>query len=324
MDETMDKKRPLSDLMRSTMDKIREMADTNTIVGQPITTPDGVTLIPISRVSMGFGCGGADYGKTQPKDFGGGSGAGVKIEPVAFLVIREGTTRVLPVAMPPMTTLDRVVEMIRRFGALYPDKKITFCLDVSYIDFDDTFENTRRIFDCIRDMPENSMTLVVFSMSKSYTMCGMRCGALVCLGETKEAAERFKAAMSYSSRSVWSNVVRMAQRILVDINLNPEVKRQADTEREKFRDLISRRGETFYGEAKRVGLKCCPYKHGYFIAIPCKNPAKAAEILCGDNVFVVPQARGLRFSPCAVTTEKCLRAPEIIRRAIEKSEEETK
>ena len=127
MDETMDKKRPLSDLMRSTMDKIREMADTNTIVGQPITTPDGVTLIPISRVSMGFGCGGADYGKTQPKDFGGGtggialvlfavfgggSGAGVKIEPVAFLVIREGTTRVLPVAMPPMTTLDRVVEMM--------------------------------------------------------------------------------------------------------------------------------------------------------------------------------------------------------------------
>mgnify|MGYP002105983387 FL=1 len=220
--------------------------------------------------------------------------------------------------------MDRVVEAIRRFGALYPDKKITFCLDVSYIDFDDTFENTRRMFDCIRDMPENSMTLVVFSMSKSYTMCGMRCGALVCLGETKEAAERFKAAMSYSSRSVWSNVVRMAQRILVDINLNPEVKCQADAEREKFRDLISRRGETFYGEAKRVGLKCCPYKHGYFIAIPCKNPAKAAEILCGDNVFVVPQARGLRFSPCAVTTEKCLRAPEIIRRAIEKSEEETK
>ena len=74
--------------------------------------------------------------------------------------------------------MDRVVEAIRRFGALYPDKKITFCLDVSYIDFDDTFENTRRIFDCIRDMPENSMTLVVFSMSKSYTMCGMRCGAL--------------------------------------------------------------------------------------------------------------------------------------------------
>ena len=61
-----------------------------------------------------------------------------------------------------------------------------------------------------------------------------------------------------------------------------------------------------------------------FPAVKAYRIAKAAEILCGDNVFVVPQARGLRFSPCAVTTEKCLRAPEIIRRAIEKSEEETK
>ena len=94
------------------MEKIHEMVDTNTIVGQPITTPDGVTLIPISKVSFGFGSGGADYGKVQPKDFGGAAGAGVKIDPVAFLVIKEGTTRVLPVAVPASTTLDRVVEMV--------------------------------------------------------------------------------------------------------------------------------------------------------------------------------------------------------------------
>ena len=110
--DTKERKRPLNDLLRITMDKVHEMVDTNTIVGAPIATPDGVTLIPISRVSLGIGCGGGDYGKVQPKDFGGGSGAGVKIEPVAFLVIREGSTRVLPVAMPPMTTLDRVVEMM--------------------------------------------------------------------------------------------------------------------------------------------------------------------------------------------------------------------
>ena len=110
--DTKERKRPLNDLLRITMDKVHEMVDTNTIVGEPIATPDGVTLIPISRVSLGIGCGGGDYGKVQPKDFGGGSGAGVKIEPVAFLVIREGSTRVLPVAMPPMTTLDRVVEMM--------------------------------------------------------------------------------------------------------------------------------------------------------------------------------------------------------------------
>ena len=89
------------------------MVDTNTIVGQPITTPDGVTLIPISKVSFGFGSGGGDYGKTTPKEnFGGDSAAGVKIDPVAFLVIKDGTTRVLPVAVPPVSTVDRIVEMV--------------------------------------------------------------------------------------------------------------------------------------------------------------------------------------------------------------------
>ena len=104
-------KTPLNDLLRSTMDKVREMVDTNTIVGQPIQTADGVTLIPISRVSFGFGGGGGDYGKVQPQNFGGGAGAGVKIDPVAFLVIKDGVTRVLPVAAPPVTTVDRIVEM---------------------------------------------------------------------------------------------------------------------------------------------------------------------------------------------------------------------
>ena len=108
----MEKKSPLNDLMRSAVEKVREMADTNAIVGQPITTPDGVTLIPISKVSLGFGCGGGDYGKVQPKSFGGGSGAGVNIAPVAFLVIKDGVTRVLPVAVPPVSTADRVVEMV--------------------------------------------------------------------------------------------------------------------------------------------------------------------------------------------------------------------
>ena len=112
MDNPSVKKSQLNDLMQTAMEMVREMVDTNTIVGQPITTPDGVTLIPISKVSFGFGGAGGDYGKTQPKDFGGGSAAGVKIDPVAFLVIRDGITRVLPVAVPPVSTLDRVVEMV--------------------------------------------------------------------------------------------------------------------------------------------------------------------------------------------------------------------
>ena len=107
----MEKKNQLNDMMHSAMEKVREMVDTNTIVGQPITTPDGVTLIPISKVSFGFGGGGGDYGKPAKDGFGGGAAAGVKIDPVAFLVIKDGITRVMPVAVPPASTVDRIVDM---------------------------------------------------------------------------------------------------------------------------------------------------------------------------------------------------------------------
>ena len=110
--ENIEKKTPLNDLMDTTMDKIRDMVDSNTIIGEPIQTPDGVTVIPVSRVSFGFGAGGGDYGKTDTAHFGGGAGAGVKVDPVAFLVVKDGTTRVLPVSMPPVSTADRVVEMV--------------------------------------------------------------------------------------------------------------------------------------------------------------------------------------------------------------------
>ena len=110
--DNQEKKSPLSGLMESTMAKVHEMVDTNTIVGQPITTPDGVTLIPISKVSFGFGSGGGDYGKPAKDGFGGGSAAGVKISPVAFLVVKDGSVRMMPVTVPPTSTMERVVELV--------------------------------------------------------------------------------------------------------------------------------------------------------------------------------------------------------------------
>lgn len=90
--ENNEKNAPLRDLMETTMVKIREMVDTNAIIGEPITTPDGVTVIPISRVSFGFGTGGSDYGKTVDK-FGGAGAAGARIDPVSFLHQGRGHPR---------------------------------------------------------------------------------------------------------------------------------------------------------------------------------------------------------------------------------------
>ena len=109
--EMNEKKNSITAVMEASMAKIREMVDSNTIVGEPITTPDGVTLIPVSRLSFGFGCGGGDYGK-QPDQMGAAAGAGVRVEPMAFLVVKDGVTRMLPVAAPAITTVDRVIEMV--------------------------------------------------------------------------------------------------------------------------------------------------------------------------------------------------------------------
>ena len=109
--EINEKKNAISAMMEASMGKIREMVDSNTVVGEPIVTVDGVTLIPVSRLSFGFGCGGGDYGK-QPDKLGAGAAAGVRVEPMAFLVVKDGVTRMLPVGTPAITTVDRIVEMV--------------------------------------------------------------------------------------------------------------------------------------------------------------------------------------------------------------------
>lgn len=104
----------INEVLQTTMSKIKEMVDANTVVGEPIVTQDGVTLIPVSRLSFGFATGGSDFGKTQnvPKNFGGGAGAGVNVIPVAFLIVKDGNVRLLPVAPPAKDSVARAVELV--------------------------------------------------------------------------------------------------------------------------------------------------------------------------------------------------------------------
>ncbi len=104
----------LPNMLDSTIQKIREMVDVNSVIGEPITTPDGVTIIPVSKVSVGFGGGGSDFvnNKGGENPFGGGVGGGVKVTPICFLVVKDGNVRMMPVAAPANTTADRIVEMV--------------------------------------------------------------------------------------------------------------------------------------------------------------------------------------------------------------------
>ncbi|MDD5795643.1 MAG: GerW family sporulation protein [Oscillospiraceae bacterium] len=104
---------PINGLMQTTMQKIKEMVDVNTIVGDPITSPDGTIIIPVSKVTYGFASGGSDFPtKKENKDcFGGGSGAGVSIVPVAFLVVYKGDVKLVPLEKFDGAA-DRVVGMV--------------------------------------------------------------------------------------------------------------------------------------------------------------------------------------------------------------------
>lgn len=104
----------LPGMLESTIQKIKEMVDVNSVIGTPITTPDGVTIIPVSKISIGLGGGGSDFvsSKGGENPFGGGVGAGVKVTPVCFLVVQNGAVRMIPVAQPANTTADRIVEMV--------------------------------------------------------------------------------------------------------------------------------------------------------------------------------------------------------------------
>ena len=122
---------PLPDMMSSTMNKIREMVGANASVGDPIVLGDNVTIIPISKVSFGFAGGGSDFvpksGSASDAPFGGGSGAGVNITPIAFLVYKDDNIRLLPIAVPASNTVDRILdqapELMDRIGGFFDDRR---------------------------------------------------------------------------------------------------------------------------------------------------------------------------------------------------------
>ena len=101
----------ITSIMNATMAKIKELVDTNTVVGNAIETPDGTTLIPLSKVSFGFASGGTEFAATKDRPgLGAGSGAGVKVEPMGFLIIKDGNVRMMNIA-PTNNTVDRIIDM---------------------------------------------------------------------------------------------------------------------------------------------------------------------------------------------------------------------
>lgn len=110
----MENKQPLESLMGTTIEKIKQMVDVNTVIGAPVSSPDGTIIVPVSKVAYGFATGGSSFAaKSAPnKDlFGGGTGAGVSINPIAFIVISNGSAKVLSIDIPNSTVAEKALAM---------------------------------------------------------------------------------------------------------------------------------------------------------------------------------------------------------------------
>ncbi len=113
----MEQKHQINEVLGLTMEKLKEMVDVNTVVGTPITTPDGVTVVPISKVSIGFASGGSDFAPKhlsadKPNCFGGGTGAGVNIIPVSFLIIKGENVRIINADPGPCGPVEKVIDLV--------------------------------------------------------------------------------------------------------------------------------------------------------------------------------------------------------------------
>ncbi len=209
---------------------------------------------------------------------------------------------------------DKVVDILTE--AAKCGKAIALVVDAAYIDFAGDEEEYRRFLPKLEELPENVISIIAYSLSKTYTLYGTRCGAMICIAKTKAIADEFKRVCEYSSRGSWSNSAKVAQVILSKIYDDPELLKKVDEERAYYRNMLLARGRAFEEEARKADLEIVPFDAGFFASIPCDDPDRVSAELEKQGVFIVPLAKGLRVSVASISEEKCRKLPAMIKAAM--------
>jgi len=209
---------------------------------------------------------------------------------------------------------DQVIDIMKE-NAKNEENRIILFVDVAYIDF--AANERRRFFKKFSNLPENILVIVGYSLSKGYTMYGMRQGAAIGISSNKEIAEEFYYSCAHSNRANWSNCNRGAMEVMARITKDPDKFKAYEEEKAKYRTMLQKRAEAFVKASEEVGLEIFPYRDGFFISIPCDNAKEISDKLMEENLFLVPLKLGLRFAVCAVSEEKCKKVPAMIKKAMD-------
>ncbi len=209
-------------------------------------------------------------------------------------------------------------EVVRILNDIPADKKVALLVDAAYADFSGDDENESRCFiPALQKLADNVLPVIAHSLSKSYTLYGLRAGAMVCMAKSKDVAEEFKRVCEFSARASWSNCPRAGHVILSKIYADEELLHKVMKERKVHRDMLIRRGRAFTEEAEKIGLEIVPFRSGFFMTVPCDNSEAAAAKLEEEGIFTVPLAKGIRISGASISEEVCRRLPAAIKAAIE-------
>lgn len=196
-----------------------------------------------------------------------------------------------------------------------PENRIILLVDVAYIDYAST--ERRKFFTKFSNLPENIFVLVAYSMSKGYTMYGMRSGAAIGISSSEAIANEFYYTCMHANRANWSNGTRGAMSVMTNIAKDPAKKKAYEGEVSKYRAMLRKRADAFVEGANECGLEILPYRDGFFVSIPCNNAKQASAELIKENLFVVALKKGLRFAVCAVSEDKCRIAPAKIKAVLD-------
>lgn len=195
-------------------------------------------------------------------------------------------------------------------------KAIALLIDAAYIDFAGDEDEYRQFMPKLAALPENVISIVAYSLSKTYTLYGGRCGAMICVARTEEIAAEFKRVCEYSSRGSWSNSARFGQEILTRIYGDPALLKRVNEERAGYRDMLLARGRAFSQAAEEAGLEIVPFDAGFFVSVPCDDPDAVSRRLEEKDIFLVPLKLGIRVSVASVPEDKCRLLPALIKEAM--------
>ena len=213
-------------------------------------------------------------------------------------------------------SMDDWYEVKKVMDGIDLSKKVALVIDAAYMDYAGEPDEVREFLSVLDNLRANILPIIAYSASKTFTMYGFRCGAIICMAHSPEVADEFERLAKFSARTTWSNSPRAPQEVIDRIYSDPNLLAYTNEERKKWRDMLLSRGRAFEEEAEKEGLVTVPFTGGFFVTVPCEDPDTLCDILAEQDIYLIPVAGGARVSVAACSEEKCRRLPSIIKKSI--------